>query len=83
MLERIVGDNAGGVIELARQEIDDDGFEVGSLDVGFAVSGANATESVDHEINGLIRAVGYERWGPARSGHTQLHQTPRIGFKVS
>jgi hypothetical protein len=36
MLQRVEGDNADRVVELPRQEIGDDGFEVGPLNFGFA-----------------------------------------------
>ena len=40
MLQRVEGDDANRVIELPGHKIVDDGFEVGALDLGFAVNGA-------------------------------------------
>jgi len=75
MLKRIEGDNADRVVELSRHQIGDDGFEVGPLNFGLAVNGAQpAAKAVDDEVDGLIRAVGHERRGPACSRHTQLPQ---------
>jgi hypothetical protein len=45
-------------VELAGHEIGDNGFEVGPLDFGLAVNGAKTGSAVDHEVNGLVRAVG-------------------------
>ena len=40
MLKRIEGDNAGRIVELAGHQVEDNGFEVGPLDLGLAVNGA-------------------------------------------
>jgi hypothetical protein len=58
MLKRIEGDNAGRIVELAGHQVGDNGFEVGPLDLGLAVNGAQAAKAVDDEIDGLIRAEG-------------------------
>ena len=58
MLKRVEGDDPDRVVELSRHQIGDDRFEVRPLDVGFAVSGPKAAKAVDHEVDGLIRAIG-------------------------
>jgi hypothetical protein len=69
MPKRVEGDNANGVIELARQKIGDDGFEVRPLDLGFAVHAAQPTEAVDHEVYGLVGPIGHNRWRPVGLTH--------------
>src|SRR5215216_6571861 len=68
MLQRVEGNDANRVIELPGHKIVDDGFEVGALDLGFAVNGA-IFKAVDHEIDRLIRAVRNGTRRLARSGH--------------
>src|SRR6202022_1798583 len=82
MLKRIEGYNADRVIELPRHEIGDDGFEVCPLNFGFAVNSAQSTEAVDHEVDGLISAVGHDPWRPTGAGHTHLprNRTTQIQF---
>jgi hypothetical protein len=78
MLCGVKGDDANRVVELPRNQIADDGFEVRPLGVGFAVSGAKPAKVVDYQIDGLTRAVGHDwhdRRGPVCSRHTQLLQT--------
>src|ERR1700687_1484374 len=72
MLKCVEGNNAHRVIELARHEIGDDGFEVCPLDFGFAVNDAKPAEAVDHEVGGMIRAVGHYHWRPTGARHTHL-----------
>jgi hypothetical protein len=72
MLKRIEGDNAERVVELSRHQIGDDGFEVGLLDFGLAVDGAKSGKAVDHEVDRLIRTVGYDPRRPADARHTHL-----------
>ncbi len=43
---------------MASQEFGDDGFEVGSLDLGFAVDSATCAKAVPNEVNGLISPMG-------------------------
>src|ERR1019366_3639071 len=71
MLKRVEGNNADRVIKLSRHEIGDDGFEVGPLDFGFAVNATEPTEAVDYQVDGLIRAVGHDRWRPTRPTHNE------------
>jgi hypothetical protein len=59
MLKRIEGYNTDRVIELPLHEIGDDRFEVGPLDLGFAVNAAQSAKAVYHEVDGLICAVGH------------------------
>src|ERR1700692_1378720 len=51
MLKCIEGYNADRVVELARDEIADDGFEVGPLHFGFAVHGAQPAKAVNDEVD--------------------------------
>jgi hypothetical protein len=74
MLKRIEGDNADRVVELARYQIGDDSFDVGPLDLGFAVNRAKTGKAVDHEVDRLIRTIGYDPWRPGGSRHPA---TPR------
>jgi hypothetical protein len=71
MLKRIEGDNADRVVELSRHQIDNDSFEVGPLDFRLAVDSTQPAEAVDHEVNCLVRAVGYDPWRPADARHRQ------------
>jgi hypothetical protein len=57
MLKRIEGNDAHRVVELARYEIADDGFEVRQLNFRFAVNGARPAKAVDDGVDGLIRTV--------------------------
>src|SRR5215216_4750575 len=77
MLQRVEGDDANRIIELPGHKIVDDNFEVGALDLSFAVNGTTF-KAVDHEIDRLIRAVRNGTWRPARSGHgnTPTQQVP-------
>jgi hypothetical protein len=72
------------IVELAGQEIGDDGVEVGSFDLGLAVNAA-AAEAVDHEIDGLIRAIGHDPWhpvGPVMTHASQRNRNP-AGLNLS
>jgi hypothetical protein len=69
MLKRIEGDNADRVVELSRHQIRDDDFEVGPLDLGFAVNRAKTGKAVDHEVDRLICTVGHYPWRPGGSRH--------------
>jgi hypothetical protein len=75
MLKCAECDNADWIIELASQEIGDDGFEVRPLDLGFAVDGATCAKAVHNEVNSLIGPIGHELRGPARSWHKHLQRT--------
>ena len=75
MLKRVEGDNADRVVELARHEIGNYGFEISPLGFGFALNAAQPAKAVNYEVDSLIRAVGHVPWRPACSRHPQLHQT--------
>src|ERR1700730_11524354 len=72
MLKRIESNNTDRVVELPGHEIGDDGFEISPLGLGFAVNGAQSAEAVDHEVDGLIRAIGHDPRRPAGARHTHL-----------
>ena len=59
MLKRIEGDNAHRVVELTRQKIGDDGFDISPLDFRFAVNTAEPLKAVDYEVDRLIRPIGH------------------------
>src|ERR1700693_5524427 len=80
MLTRIEGDNAERVVELSRHQIGNDSFEVCPLDFGLAVDGTQSTEAVDHEVNGLVRAVGYDPWIPGSAWHIHLPSQQTAGI---
>jgi hypothetical protein len=48
VLKLIEGNNSHRVVELAGQEICNDGFEVGPLDFGLAVGGGVAVKAINH-----------------------------------
>jgi hypothetical protein len=81
MLKRVEGDDAERVVKLSRQQIGDDCFEVGPLEFGLAVDGTQSAETVDHEVYGLVRAVGYNPWRPAGARHTHLPRQQHRQFK--
>src|SRR6266852_1745306 len=66
MLCGVECDHANRVAILARDQIGDDGFEVGPLDIGLGKRGAKASEIIDDKINGLsVAACGrHDRRGP-------------------
>lgn len=72
MLQRVERDNANRIVKLARHHIGDYGFEVRTLDLSFAVNCPKTDKTVDHKVDGLIRAVGYDPRGPASARHTYL-----------
>src|SRR5450759_2120415 len=74
MLKCVKCDNADRGVELSHHEIGDDSFEVCPFDFGFSVDTSQQTEAVDYQIDGLIRAVGHDRWHPTRPRHSR---TPR------
>src|ERR1019366_4430802 len=74
MLKRVEGDHADRVVKLARHKIGDDSFEVCPFDFRFSVNAAQSTEAVDHKVDGLIRAIGHDRWRPTGLTHGR---TPR------
>jgi hypothetical protein len=78
MLKRIEGDNADRVVELSRYQIGDDGFDVRSLDLGFALNRAKTGKAVNHEVDRLICTVGHHPWCPGCSRHPA---TPRRSTK--
>ena len=47
MLKRIEGNDAHRIVELARHEIADGGFEIGSLDLGLAVDDAICAKAIE------------------------------------
>jgi hypothetical protein len=49
MLQRVEGDDADRVVELPRDQIGDDSFEVCPLDFSLAVDAAKAAKAVDDE----------------------------------
>jgi hypothetical protein len=63
-LRSVEGDHAGRVFVLALKKVEDDGFQIGGLDVGFPIDPAIPAEVVDHEIDVLIVAFGHDRRSP-------------------
>ena len=57
MLKCVEGNDAHRIIELTRNEIADDGFEIGPLNLGLAAHRAACTEAVYDQVDRLIRAV--------------------------
>jgi hypothetical protein len=49
-------DHGHGAVVLPGHQVGNSGFEIGMLDVGFAVAATVAAEIVKDEINGLIEA---------------------------
>lgn len=67
----VESDDADRVVELPRHQIGYDSLKVCPFDVGFAIGSAKGAKTVDHEVDGLIRAIGHNRRGPVCSSHTQ------------
>src|SRR5271168_2835829 len=81
MFKRIEGDDAHWFVELSRHQIGDNRFEVSSLDFGFAVDRSQIAVTVDHEVNSLVCAVGYDPGRPAGTRHEQLQRNDPRSFK--
>ena len=54
VLQRVEGDDAYRIVELPRQEISDDGFDVRSLNLDFTVDAAFRSKAIDYEVDRLI-----------------------------
>jgi hypothetical protein len=52
--EDVEGDDAGRVFVLTREKVEDHGFPIGGLDVGFPIDADIPAKVVDHEIDVLI-----------------------------
>jgi hypothetical protein len=53
-------DNPDRVLVVAFEHVHDDRFEVGALDISFAIGAAVATEIVQYDADGLIVAWRYD-----------------------
>jgi NUDIX domain len=82
MLKRVEGHDADRIVELPRYQIGDDRFEICPLNVRLAIGGPKAAKAVNNQVDRLIRAVGHDRRGPARSRHTQTPQRIRTGTQA-
>src|SRR3954470_1251176 len=83
MLRGVERDHAKGIVILAGDEIGDDGFEIGSPDLGFTKHAAMTAEIVDHEIDGLVGPVRNHRRHPVRGAHHPAFRVrPPAGFSV-
>jgi len=54
----VEGDNPDGVFVLAREQIEDHGFQIGALDAGFPIDAPVAPEIVDDKVDILLVALG-------------------------
>jgi hypothetical protein len=66
-------DNPDRVPLLPLDHVDYDGFKVGPLDVGFAVSSTVSAEVVNDDVDVLIVVVRDDRRRPPGSTHRTLH----------
>jgi hypothetical protein len=72
VLQRVEGDDAYGIVELPRQEISDDGFDVRSLNLDFTVDAAFRSKAIDYEVDRLICPVRHYTQRQASSWHAHL-----------
>ena len=56
MLESVEGDDADGIVELARQEIADHGPKIGALGLRFSAR----TQAVHDQVDRFIRAIRHD-----------------------
>jgi hypothetical protein len=65
VFEGIEGDDAKRIVELTGDQIADDCFRIGSLDLGFAADASFRADAIHHDINGLIGSIRHEPRHPA------------------
>src|SRR5436190_10317386 len=65
VLEGIECDNAKRLVELAGDQIGDDGLQIGSLDFGFGKDAASRSKTVHHHVDRLVGSVRHHSWRPA------------------
>ena len=58
--EGLKADDASRVFVLAGKEVEDNGFQIGGLDVGFPIDPSIPAEVVDHKIDALIVTSRYD-----------------------
>jgi len=79
-LGAVESEDADRVLVLALEQVGDNGFEIGRLEVGFAPDPAQPAQIVHHQVDIMVIPAGDDRRGPV--GSTQNKPPTRTGIQA-